>query len=296
MAAFDVFEKLCLEGRLKEAQEYRAQHESILHIQLRIQKDWRLFGYLVSEVGLRGHLEVVRWLVEQVYETGAQDNEEERRKLCKSAFCTMLAEEDDWTVEWNKAVKEEDFLNTLKWLYAKCPFDTVPSEMSDDEGIWIYERLVVNGWLNVLKWLVEMFPEVLEQMKDGTRIDDSLLVIACRGGYLEMAKWLVEVVDPEMDMWERDGSNFNAFENACIHGHLDVAKWLVSVHPAYVRRDEDGEENGESDEDGEEDEDKEERPRNVKLLNNGWEPLREDVVKYLEEVDCEVRAMLASKE
>ena len=55
--------------------------------------------------------------------------------------------------------------------------------------------------------------------------NDSAFRVACEGGHLETAKWLVGSCGP-VDV---HAYNDNAFRVACGRGHLETARWLVSL-------------------------------------------------------------------
>ena len=54
--------------------------------------------------------------------------------------------------------------------------------------------------------------------------------VACEGGHLEVAKWLIKIL-PKINI--RAVSDY-AFRNACANGHLETAKWLTNICSNYV--------------------------------------------------------------
>ena len=72
------------------------------------------------------------------------------------------------------------------------------------------------GYLEVAKWLLQVKPDINNEMA---------FRCACVKGHLEVAKWLLQV-KPDINK-----SYQAAFHLACEYGHLEVAQWLISMKP-----------------------------------------------------------------
>ena len=85
-------------------------------------------------------------------------------------------------------------------------------------------KLCKGGRLEVAKWLLEKKPDfVLSQYKD--EVFRVAFVEACINNHLEVAQWLFEQDVDESTMLSV-GEDV-AFREACSNGHLEVAKWIL---------------------------------------------------------------------
>ena len=55
--------------------------------------------------------------------------------------------------------------------------------------------------------------------------DESVTLVACAGGSLELVQWLLSVYSGDLNL--PSGSGETPFWEACFYGHLSVAKWLA---------------------------------------------------------------------
>ncbi len=87
-----------------------------------------------------------------------------------------------------------------------------------------------NSFINLIK--EGNLLKIIEFYNDNPFIDISTdgecaFCYACEKGYLEVAKWLLEI-KPNINI----STNYNyAFCHACMNGHLDVVKWILEVEP-----------------------------------------------------------------
>lgn len=78
------------------------------------------------------------------------------------------------------------------------------------------------GHLEFAKWILNAIKNSREcdLTQSGYMFDDALNV-SCRGGNLEIAKWLI---------FECEIKNMhNAMDGACTGGHLEIAKWIIDI-------------------------------------------------------------------
>ena len=78
------------------------------------------------------------------------------------------------------------------------------------------------GKLEIAKWLLETNPDI-----DICAYSNYSFSWSCRQGYLEVAKWLLEI-KPDIDISLED--NFS-FRSTCDKGHLEISKWLLEIKP-----------------------------------------------------------------
>ena len=79
-----------------------------------------------------------------------------------------------------------------------------------------FRRLCVCGKLEEAKSLYHSGIDI----HDG---DDSLFMLVCMFGHLDVAKWLYNI---SIENKSPINNYKEAFIQSCGHGHLDVAKWL----------------------------------------------------------------------
>jgi hypothetical protein len=89
----------------------------------------------------------------------------------------------------------------------------------DDE---IIEFAFTNGYLDISKWLVEIFNISKENY---SHIINRLFHNVCKNGHLKMAKWLVEKY--KITKKDYTDTNIDTFEEVCKNGNLEMIKWLI---------------------------------------------------------------------
>lgn len=116
--------------------------------------------------------------------------------------------------EFVSVVSFGGYLDLLKWSYEINPY--LNFKANDSEALRFAAK---NGHYDVVVYLCAKGAQASDQ-------DWFAFRWACVGGYLKIAKYLVDYFDVDVYVL----NNF-AFREACAGGHLEVAKWLKTNWP-----------------------------------------------------------------
>lgn len=163
--------------------------------QYEIKKDdfgeWEL-AHIAAEYG---HLNILKWLVEQGEDAGHTN---------KKGYTVL------------QVAAQNGHLNVIQWLV---------EQGSDIQQTDDYDRNLVglaakSGHLDVIKWLHQKGCDI--HHCNGS--DQNAFLFAAKAGELEVMKWLAE---QGSDIQHTTTWDANALTYAAEYGHLDVAEWLI---------------------------------------------------------------------
>ena len=140
---------------------------------------------------------------------------------------------DTGRLEYKTQLKEEDKATiddiTKTYVIAKKLIEKINTENKK------FQLLVPNdnafkfaclfGYLNVAKWLIEIKPDI-----DISSENNYAFRTACYNGNLNLAKWLLEI-KPNIDI---SIENYYIFRSACNNGVVKVPKWLLEKKQKFL--------------------------------------------------------------
>jgi ankyrin repeat protein len=219
------FIELCSNGKLEEAQKIYNDNNFI-----DINKDNTAF----SEACNNGHLEVAKWL----YSIGAYIEAESRIGYEDFGI------ECQYRIFIDMARNEENRIDILKWLL---------SLSKEYQNIFIndldsLQSACKDGNIEVIN-LIMTFDE-----KPSLQILNEGFFNACKYGYLDIAKYMLEIgSNPNNHISERNSKRYfdnhrmnyndiygtyfdNAFYSANTSNHFEIVKWLYSLDNTVIKR------------------------------------------------------------
>lgn len=105
-------------------------------------------------------------------------------------------------------------VSILKWLASTEP--TVITNL-------VFERAIHCRRFDICKWLVELFPHILNHA-------NHIMVNICCNGTIEQVEWFTQTF-PQVNPFNGRES---PFERACVRGKLDIAQWLLKRYPIVL--------------------------------------------------------------
>jgi hypothetical protein len=108
-------------------------------------------------------------------------------------------------------------LNVIKLIY----FNKLNSQLTDDQLTNGAHSACKYGHIIVFRWIYIIAPFICTSSKM-----EICFTIACLCGNLQIAKWIINIVNPDLDDWLFDGY---VFQIACLNNHLNVVKWLITI-------------------------------------------------------------------
>lgn len=109
--------------------------------------------------------------------------------------------------------------------FAEFLYGFKPESVSDLRlGLAVLKRACYEGQLPVVLWAWKKFPQITKLTRKQCK---KTFGIACKGGNLQVAKWLYANVEGLDISAHKDF----AFRMACEYNQIDVIKWLYSVKP-----------------------------------------------------------------
>lgn len=107
---------------------------------------------------------------------------------------------------------------------AKQIYETFNDEQkSRIEYKLLFKRLCYKGYLDIIKWFIELYPELIDEY-------NNIFMSVCISGHTHIIKWLM-TLGKKFDILGRDGINFI---NSCSFGHINIAKYLYKVFPRII--------------------------------------------------------------
>ena len=173
-----------------------------------------------------GHLEVIKWLLENDQDINILMLNELFRYSCKKGqleiakLLVTIRPYIDITGNFRGfycpfyAVCQGGHLEVAKWLLSQLDCD-----LPDDYVKLMFLIICRYGQVNIAKWLLEIKPNI-----DVLQYNNFMQ--ACCHDQLHMVKWLVEI-KPELLILVDE----NIFNKVCQYGHLNIAKWLIEIKP-----------------------------------------------------------------
>lgn len=86
-----------------------------------------------------------------------------------------------------------------------------------------------NGYLELSKWLYDLVLQETERSIDVNKYDDRLFRWSCRNGHLEISKWLYEKSKKRKIPINIHSQCDYAFRRSCKNGYLEMAKWIYEL-------------------------------------------------------------------
>lgn len=172
-----------------------------------------LDDYLISCATTNGHLHIIKWL----YTLGLKINRSDIIEKCyekghmEILKWLLLIDMDIYepTLLYKLGVNGQ--LEIIKWFY-------VNGKDIQNDGNQCFYMACGNNKKNIVDWFVQ-FPNIVENIKFGFNV-------ACTHGYLDMAKYLLTLIenknDPEITLY--------SLINTCCTGHYDIMLWLLSIN------------------------------------------------------------------
>lgn len=151
--------------------------------------------YLLELTAKRGHLDTIRWLVDD-FKVPAE----------------VIRRDDDWLLSVSGP-------RVGQWLMERF---NIPTMALRADGDYAMRSAVEEGNLDKARWLADATDITPADVRSDS---NEMLQKACEYGHLDVAKFLTERFGLTKED-AQDNGNY-AFRTACANGHLDVAKWLV---------------------------------------------------------------------
>jgi ankyrin repeat protein len=176
-----------------------------------------------------GNVEIAKFILEVNPDIEISSNEEFIfRGVCKNGHLEIamwlinLKPDIDITTYSNYAFREacnNKHSKVTEWFLKIHP------NMTIDLYEYAFRCYCFNNNLELAKYILELNPDINIQKND-----NMIFIVTCSYGHLEVAKWLLKLINPTMN----DFYYINkGFINACLQGKLLVAEWLVSLVSNY---------------------------------------------------------------
>lgn len=111
-------------------------------------------------------------------------------------------------------------LNTLKYFSKNYP-NILQNNSIIEKHIDVFETVAKNGYIDVLKYLVEICPEL-----DINIFDSNLCIYISKKGDMDMLKYILEI-NKNIDVSDFD---INVFSDVAKQGHLNILKYFVEIN------------------------------------------------------------------
>lgn len=126
-----------------------------------------------------------------------------------------------------QGIPQPDSLSIVKRMYINDPrlnTYTRKYEFIHLHGYYsLFELSCRIGWLDLAKWLVSVL------QIDIHAGNEYVFELSCEYGQLEVAKWLFQYAEDTGSRINIHATNEYAFRWSCENGYIDVAKWLIEL-------------------------------------------------------------------
>jgi ankyrin repeat protein len=192
-----------------------------------------------------GHLEVVRWLLQEGHSYLDEKDSMGLTALLHAASCGHLEVLKWLLTEAGSQATEKDhfgytvllwaacrgYLEVVQWLLRKegqnHPISQITEENNDGKTALL---IAANGgYLDMLQWLLAHGgSKITERNQEGR----TALLLAAQKGYLPVVQWLVEKGGSRL--LEKDQENKTALLLAAQAGYLEVVQWLLGKNASQI--------------------------------------------------------------